>query len=158
MTEQPINRAETSRRLKAARWLRGGFNEKGQTSPLPTDELAAIPVLELNKISQNRLEEIERMKIDARTFDREKLEEALGLPEGWFSETDLTQLLAPPRAPALSEQVAALTQTVRALRNLALSGESDELRGQLEAADAFAQQYDPSTSPAEDRTTEEGNP
>lgn len=49
------------------------------------------------------------------------------------------------RFARLTEQVGALAESVRLLRDFALGGESEEMREQLERADAFAQLHEPST-------------
>jgi hypothetical protein len=79
---------EISRRLKAARWLLGSLVD-GKAKALTTAELAAHPVLIANRISKNRLEDIEQLRINGgpRRWELEQLEEALGLP-GWFGVLD----------------------------------------------------------------------
>lgn len=81
-----MGRAEISRRLKAARWLRGGVDEKGRTTPLSPEALAQLEPLRRNGISANAVAEIERMVKDARPMELREIREALDLPEDWFDE------------------------------------------------------------------------
>jgi hypothetical protein len=83
VTVPVVDRAEVSRRLKAARWLVGRLDRKGRPTPLPISELALHPSLEKNRITPNRLEEIEQMKTEVRTVELLALADALGLPT-WF--------------------------------------------------------------------------
>lgn len=85
-----VTKDEISRRLKAARWLRGGVDEKGKVQALKTSTLAEHPSLAENGISKNRLEDIEQQRLEPgpRKWELEKLEEALGLP-GWFGALDV---------------------------------------------------------------------
>lgn len=93
-----MHRADVSRRLKAARWLAGGIDEKGRVTSLTVEALAQLAPLPENGISQNRLEEIEQQKVDARPMELEKIARALGVPDAWFSAPT-------PIQPALSEDV-----------------------------------------------------
>jgi len=77
--------AETSRRLKAARWLAGDTDKKGRPKQLKIAELAQREPLPENGISKNRLEEIEQMKITAPPMELEKIAVALDVPIEWFS-------------------------------------------------------------------------
>lgn len=111
-----MDRAEVSRRLKAARWLAGGTNEKGLVAPLETRDLAQRPQLAENRISANRLEEIEQLKVDARPMELDKIAEAMGLPSSWFRATKVAPLtLDVPAAMEavrnLAEQIADLEAT-----------------------------------------------
>jgi transcriptional regulator with XRE-family HTH domain len=109
--------AEVSRRLKAARWLAGGLDEKGKPKPLSVKELAALRPLPENGISANRLEEIEQMKITAPPMELEKIAQALELPDDWFTA----------EAPQVSRGLAALDQLQQALVDLGLApGPSQE--------------------------------
>lgn len=85
-----------------------------------------------------------------RTMDqrRELAERAIkvsGCPAGWFGLAEAE--------PGLSERVEALAQTVELLRSFLLQGESEDLRAQLEQADAFARQHEPSSSRPEDQSS-----
>lgn len=99
MTPDP---AETSRRLKAARWLAGGVDADGKPKQLKVAELAQRWPLPENGIKANRLEEIEQLKITAPPMELEKIAEALGLPHEWFS----AELPAEARAEALQNAAA----------------------------------------------------
>lgn len=82
---------EISRRLKAARWLAGGVDEKGKPKELKVAELAQIPPLPENGITANRIEEIEQLKVRGggpRPMELEKIARALGLPGDWFAAPD----------------------------------------------------------------------
>lgn len=102
-----MDRPEVSRRLKAARWLAGGVNDKGQVFALETRDLAQCPQLVENKISVNRLEEIEQLKVDARPMELDKIAEAMGLPASWF------------RAPKVAPLTLDVPVVMDAVRNLA---------------------------------------
>lgn len=78
-----MNEPEVSRRLKAARWLRGGVDSNGKPGALSRAELARHPVLVGNRITENRLHEIEQIKTTVRIVELIALEEALELPR-WF--------------------------------------------------------------------------
>jgi len=54
--------------------------------PLPVSELAEHPLLRDNRITRNRIEEIEQMKVMARPLELDALARALELPPEWFSE------------------------------------------------------------------------
>jgi len=54
--------------------------------PLPVSELAEHPLLRDNRITRNRIEEIEQMKVTARPLELDALARALELPPDWFSE------------------------------------------------------------------------
>lgn len=89
-----------------------------------------------------------------RTMDqrRELAERAIrvsGCPAAWF---DLGEA-----APDLSERVESLAQMVELMRSFLLQGEPEELRAQLERADAFAQQHEPSSSRPEDQRPAEAS-
>ena len=83
------HRAETSRRLKAARWLAGGVDAKGKPDELKREDLALRSPLPENGITANRLHEIEQMKIAARPMELDRIAEALGLPHEWFTSATL---------------------------------------------------------------------
>jgi hypothetical protein len=53
--------------------------------PLPVSELAEHPLLRDNRITRNRIEEIEQMKVAARPLELDALARALELPASWFS-------------------------------------------------------------------------
>ena len=93
-----MDRAHVSRRLKAARWLAGGEDEKGRPVPLSPEELAQREPLLRNGISANAISEIERMVKDARPMERRELCRALDLPATWFDfstplELDATETI-----------------------------------------------------------------
>lgn len=80
-----MDRSTVSRRLKAGRWLAGhDRNSRGQLIPLSADELAKRPPLLANRISANRIEEIEQEKVEARQMELEKIAQGLGLETTWF--------------------------------------------------------------------------
>lgn len=94
--DDPQDRLRVSLRLKAARHLAGGLNENGSPSALPTRVLAACPILVANNITNNRLQEIEQMKTEAREMELERIARALSLGPDWFS----APLLRPQEAEA----------------------------------------------------------
>lgn len=102
---------EISRRLKAARWLVGGEDARGKPTALSVEDLAAREPLPANRITSNRLEEIEQLKADARPMELDKIAEALGLPPWWFT--------AAASLGALNEVAAGSPTVPRALRALA---------------------------------------
>lgn len=111
-----MDRPEVSRRLKAARWLAGSLNDKGQVAPLEVRELAQRDQLKENRISSNRLEEIEQLRVDARPMELDKIAEAMGLPSSWFRATKVAPLTldVPAAMDAvrhLAEQIADLEAT-----------------------------------------------
>jgi hypothetical protein len=79
------HRIQVSLRLKAARYLAGRAGSQGVV-PLPVSELAEHPLLRDNRITRNRIEEIEQMKVTARPLELDALARALELPRDWFSE------------------------------------------------------------------------
>jgi hypothetical protein len=79
------HRIQVSLRLKAARYLAGRAGSQGVV-PLPVSELAEHPLLRDNRITRNRIEEIEQMKVTARPLELDALARALELPRAWFSE------------------------------------------------------------------------
>lgn len=81
-----MDRAEVSRRLKAARWLRGGTDAKGRPVPLSPAELAQRDQLQRNGITANAIAEIERMVKDAKPMELREIREALELPDNWFDD------------------------------------------------------------------------
>lgn len=84
---------------------------------LPVTDLIALPGIAGN-ISQNRIEEFEQMKADARDWELEKLAERLGLPEGWFGsaqEQDETAL-----SRAISEAALQVGEAVQELQRAAV--------------------------------------
>jgi transcriptional regulator with XRE-family HTH domain len=82
---------EISSRLKAARWLVGSSGSK--PAPLSVEELVQRKPLKKNKITKNRIEEIEQAKTEARSMELEKIAEALGLPHAWFTAEDWRHLI-----------------------------------------------------------------
>lgn len=61
---------------------------------LPVSELVERAPLKENRISQNRVEELEQARVnEPRSMELEKIAEALSLPRGWFSEPDLAKLI-----------------------------------------------------------------
>lgn len=87
------HRIQVSLRLKAARYLAGRAGSQGVV-PLPVSELAEHPLLRDNRITRNRIEEIEQMKVTARPLELDALARALELPRDWFSEPE-DRLLIP---------------------------------------------------------------
>lgn len=85
MAEPDPERVRVSLRLKAGRYLAGRADDDGKPIALPVDELAKNPLLVANRITRNRLEEIEQTKTSARPMELEKIAVALGLPEDWFA-------------------------------------------------------------------------
>lgn len=77
--------AEVSRRLKAARWLAGGIDEKGRPAPLSPQELAAREPLVRNGITANAIMEIEQLIRRPRPMELRTIAEALGLRGDWFT-------------------------------------------------------------------------
>lgn len=74
--------------MKAARYLRGGLNGKGKPTPMSVAELIALPKLAENKVAQNRVEDIEQMKVEARPIELDLISDALDLPGDWFYGDD----------------------------------------------------------------------
>jgi hypothetical protein len=87
-----VERAEVSRRLKAARWLVGSVNDKGKPRPMTTVELSAHQQLKANRITKNRLDEIEQLVSEARPVELLAIEEALGL-DRWFGSASRPALV-----------------------------------------------------------------
>lgn len=94
-----LSGVEISRRLKAARFLHGRKNEKGQVVGLPVAEVAARGDLQQNKIGVNRLQEIEQLKTKPPPMELERIAEALGLPRKWLIEPDISKLIPGATAP-----------------------------------------------------------
>jgi hypothetical protein len=80
-----VERAEASRRLKAARALAG----------VKVSELAEREPLRANGITANLIGETERQERDARPMELRVIAEALDLPP-WFFTADLRASTAPP--------------------------------------------------------------
>lgn len=78
----PIDDVEVALRLKAARWLAGALDESGKPAALSVGDLALRPPLPENRITKNRIEEIEQLKAAPRPMEVEKLAEALGPTAG----------------------------------------------------------------------------
>lgn len=97
---------EVSRRLKAARWLAGDVGPDGKPRALSVAELAQRDELVNNRISANRLEEIEQIKTQARPVELREIARALEVPEQWFDEDYVIGTsLAPPMVAKLFAQV-----------------------------------------------------
>jgi hypothetical protein len=85
-------RAEIARRLKAARWLAGSIREnaRGKTGyevvSLAAEELAQRPGMAENGITATLLGAIERMERYTPPMELRAIREAMGLPEGWFTD------------------------------------------------------------------------
>lgn len=120
------DRLHVSLRLKAARFLRGGADERGRAIAMTTKALAAHPALKANDISSNRLEEFEQLKTDARPMELAVLVQALDLPADWFSAA--SDRRDEERLQDLLHQANALTQ--RIARRQAADEEFDELEEQ----------------------------
>jgi 3-hydroxyacyl-CoA dehydrogenase len=122
------DRLEISLRLKAGRWLAGTKattgRQQGSAVPLTTDALANHPVLLANRITKNRLEDIEQMRNgEARSMELEKIAEALGLPAAWFQTADEMDLDASTERAA-QRGLPVLLAGARALRQ----GSAPQLR------------------------------
>lgn len=83
-----MDAAEISRRLKAARWLAGGLDEKGRPAPLSPEALAQREPLRRNRITANRISEFERLVSEAREMELAVIAEALGIPVSFFTVAD----------------------------------------------------------------------
>lgn len=82
-------REQVSRRLKAARWLAGaGRNDRGQLVPLDVRELEEREPLQRNRITANRIRDMEQERVDARELELEAIAEALGVPADWFERAE----------------------------------------------------------------------
>lgn len=93
MTPLNIDRVELSRRLKAARWLAGGTDARGNPVDMTREELAQLPALVRNGITANELSEIERVNVKKDIFDYHltSIIDALDLPEAYFGEVSPRQ-------------------------------------------------------------------
>jgi hypothetical protein len=78
-------RVRISLRLKAGRYLAGYADGDGKPTALSVEELAQHPLLVANRITRNRLEEVEQTKTAARPMELEKIAVALGLGDDWFA-------------------------------------------------------------------------
>lgn len=78
----PLDSVQVALRLKAARWLAGALDQSGKPAALPVSDLAQRPPLPENRITRNRIEEIEQLKAAPRPMEVEKLAEALGPTAG----------------------------------------------------------------------------
>ena len=107
--------AEVARRLKAARWLAGSVDANGKPRPLSTRELAARPPLPANRITANRLEEIEQMKITPPPMELERIALALGVPVYWLT-SDESPLTNTPDVDQIMRAVSDLAAQVAALK------------------------------------------
>lgn len=97
-----MDRAEVSRRLKAGRWLAGGVDADGKPKQLSAADLAQRPPCVANKISANRIAEIEQLVVDARPMELEKIAECLGLPS-LFASPELPDSQTPAENRAIQE-------------------------------------------------------
>jgi hypothetical protein len=95
-----LSRAEISARLKAARWLASPTQGDVKPTALSVKELAELEPLKRNEITKNRIEEVEQAKAKGRDMELEKVAEALGLPDWWFTVPDLFALLRSIEQPA----------------------------------------------------------
>jgi hypothetical protein len=100
--------AQISARLKAARWLNGGLDEKGKPKALSVGDLSQRRPLKENDLSQNRIEEIEQLKAEARPMEVDQLAIALGVPAAWFTAEDWRSLISAGAAADASPEVAQL--------------------------------------------------
>lgn len=112
MNQPSDSRVDASRRLKAARMLRGRWTGAHGVQPLPVLELSEL--LSDNNISKNRIEEIEQCKTDARPIELEAIATALNLPEGWFRVDFFDRLDYAATAKTISD----LTDRLEALRSI----------------------------------------
>jgi hypothetical protein len=122
-----VEKAEVSRRLKAARWLRGGTDEKGRPAPLAPEDLAMMEPLRRNGISANAITEIERMVKDARPMELREIRDALDLPTPWFDAPITERERLRSIEAKVDQTLALLQQLVGILTRLAdLDGDADE--------------------------------
>lgn len=77
--------------------MAGGEGKKGSV-PLTVSALAEHPLLRENRVTRNRIEEIEQMKIDPRPLELDALARALELPLDWF---DITQPVGAAGVPPI---------------------------------------------------------
>lgn len=80
-----VDRLAVSLRLKAARHLAGGTNDRGQAVPLPVADLVAREPAKTNGITKSRVEEIEQMRVEARPMELDALAEALGVAPSFLT-------------------------------------------------------------------------
>lgn len=83
MTEDE-RRLQISLRMKAARYLAGSRGEKGGATALPNKEVAQRGPLLNEKVSANKLEEVEQMRATLRGSEMDAYIAALRLPADWF--------------------------------------------------------------------------
>jgi transcriptional regulator with XRE-family HTH domain len=138
-----MERSEVSRRLKAGRWLAGDLNDKGKATALTPEELATREPLVRNRISANRLYEIEQERVDAREMELEKIAEALDLPPAFFlADAPATQLVSDDfhTAGAVGRQFAEATHLINRLLSaiITLHPETRDVDAQLQEAIARA--------------------
>jgi hypothetical protein len=81
--EEPDRLLQIALRTKAARHLAGHLGARGAT-PMSVVDLAALEELRGERITKNRLEEIEQMKVAARRGELEAIIRALSLPDDWY--------------------------------------------------------------------------
>lgn len=105
--------AEISRRLKAARWLAGGVNDKDQPRALDVNELAQRAPLPDNNITANRIREIEQLEAKARPMELDKIAEALGMPADWFTVEKVAPIT--PNTAVIRDALSRLTEQVAGL-------------------------------------------
>lgn len=111
-------RLATSVAVKAARWLRGGVDEKGAATPLSVRELVAMEPVRANGIAKNRVEEIEQMTVDARPYEIATIGQALGIDMELLialRSGDAAPARAVQTSEMLSEIAAQLTQIAGSL-------------------------------------------
>lgn len=107
--ESPEARLEVSLRLKAGRLLQGFHGPKGATG-LPIRELVKLSPLAENRVTVNRLQDIEQMKESpAREVELRMVAKALGLPPQWFGYEDEDE-----RKNAINEQMRQVLQALTA--------------------------------------------
>jgi transcriptional regulator with XRE-family HTH domain len=100
-----LSRSELSARLKAARWLAGVPDENGRPRQLSVAALVQMEPIKRNKITKNRIEEIEQTKAEARLMELEKIAEALDTPVEWFTEPNWRWLVHPESLAGTSGQM-----------------------------------------------------
>lgn len=145
-----MDKAEISRRLKAARWLAGGVDDNGRVIPLSPEDLAQRAPLADNGITANAIREIEQLKKDARPMELREICRALDLDARFFDEyrpsyvvwtdaaidqastDELTRAAAEALGPRLLEAARALVQAQE--REQREQGEPDRLPGSGEGA------------------------
>jgi len=143
---------EISARLKAARWLIGATSDK--PAPLSVESLAKHPLLVKNRITKNRIEEIEQAKAKARSMELEKIADALGLPHAWFTAEDWRPLIHEP--PAESSKWRTLFRSMQSKPERELEELFAEMQRNLDRMTKALREA--ATAPPADEDAEDGPP